>query len=67
LWSLSERIGALWQEAQGKPVRRRLPSIEQAEKAAGVTAKGKARAEQAAKQRQRASSARARSARAAPR
>jgi hypothetical protein len=36
LWSLSERIGALWQAAQGKPARRRMPSIEEAQRAAGV-------------------------------
>jgi ParB/RepB/Spo0J family partition protein len=60
LWSLSERIGALWQEAQGKPARRRLPSIEQAEKAAGVTAKAKARDAEAATRRQRAARAKRR-------
>jgi hypothetical protein len=45
VWSLGERIGALWQEAQGKPVRRRLPSIEAAEKAAGVTPRMKEKAD----------------------
>jgi ParB/RepB/Spo0J family partition protein len=59
LWSLSERIGALWQAAQGKPARR-MPSIADAEKAAGVTEKAKARAADAATRRQRAARAKRR-------
>jgi hypothetical protein len=50
VWTLGERIGALWQEAQGKPARRRMPSIEQAEKAAGVTPRMKEKADAARRQ-----------------
>lgn len=54
LWSLSERIGTLWQQAQGKPARPRLPTLEAAERAAGVTERQKARAEKQRQDQQRA-------------